>query len=97
MSNKCCIEFALLNAPTGVNFLGSPKAGLWKGMCPDGFVSGICLPPAGEVFKCFGNCLLLFMGFQTSLNCNGSTFEEEWGLSNCLLRMERNRINIFAW
>lgn len=27
---KCCIEFTLLNAPTGVNFLGSSKVGLWK-------------------------------------------------------------------
>lgn len=61
------------------------------------FVSGICLPSAGEVFKCVGNCLLLFVAFQTLLNCSGSKFEEKWGLSNCLLRMERNRINIFAW
>lgn len=66
-------------------------------MCPRGFVSGICLPPAGEVFKCVGNCLLLLMAFQTLLNCSGSKCEEKWGLSNCLLKMERNRITIFAW
>lgn len=49
-------------------------------MVPGGFVSGMCLPPAGEVFKCVGNCDVLLMGFQILLNCNDSKFEEKWGL-----------------
>lgn len=54
-------------------------------MYPSGFVSGCCLPPAGEVFECVGSWVELLMGFQTLLNCNGSKFEEMWGLKQLLI------------
>lgn len=82
--------------PAGVYFLGSCSVVLW-----DGDVSWvcfrICLPPAGEVFLPAGNSLVLLIGFHILLNCNGSKCEEKQRLSSCLLRMERNKINIFAW
>lgn len=56
-----------------------------RGMYPGEFVSGIRLPPAGEVFECVGSCIELLMGFQTLFNCNGSKFEEKGGLKQLLI------------
>lgn len=66
-------------------FWGVPSWCCGRGMDLDGFVSGICLPPAGEVFKCVGNCVEFLMGFQILLNCNGSKFEEKWRLRKWLI------------
>lgn len=85
-STKCLITDALSShfwmPSLEFIFWEVPTRCCGRGMHPGGFVSGIGLPPAGEVFKCVGNCLVLLMGFRTLLNCNGSKFEEKWGLSS---------------